>query len=99
VLSEFLPKFIPTSRRTVGMNPTLPAELDDVCCRHCRFWRKRHSVDDADDWGECRRMPPSLPEVGDEKLVVAGVWPCTKAADWCGEWEPLGLESPPPEPS
>jgi hypothetical protein len=32
-------------------------------------------------------MPPALPEVDDERLVVAGVWPFTKAADWCGEWE------------
>jgi len=31
-------------------------------------------------------MPPTLPEISDEKLVHVGVWPHTDADDWCGEW-------------
>jgi hypothetical protein len=31
-------------------------------------------------------MPPTLPEVSDEKLVHVGVWPHTDMGDWCGEW-------------
>jgi hypothetical protein len=31
-------------------------------------------------------MPPILPDLVDDKLVVAGIWPSTKAGDWCGEW-------------
>ncbi len=32
-------------------------------------------------------MPPALPEIKDEKLVLAGIWPSTDERDWCGEWE------------
>ena len=32
-------------------------------------------------------MPPSLPQVEEDKLLHVGVWPHTAAADWCGEWE------------
>jgi hypothetical protein len=92
VLSEFHPQ---PSRKRPGMNISLPSAPEAICCRNCRFWRTRRTVDDAEDWGECRRMPPSLPEIGDEKLVVAGVWPCTKASDWCGEWETHNAELAP----
>lgn len=64
-----------------------PPPPENTRCNSCRFWRRRRVQDEADDWGECRRMPPALPEVDDERLVVAGVWPFTKAGDWCGEWE------------
>ena len=69
------------------MIATPPPAQENAHCRTCRFWRQRRVQDEADDWGECRRMPPALPEVADERLVGAGVWPFTKAADWCGEWE------------
>jgi hypothetical protein len=32
-------------------------------------------------------MPPALPEIKDEKLVLAGIWPSTDERDWCGEYE------------
>ena len=32
-------------------------------------------------------MPPSLPQVEEDKLLHVGVWPHTAAADLCGEWE------------
>ncbi|MBT66441.1 MAG: hypothetical protein CMN98_04790 [Synechococcus sp. NP17] len=65
-------------------------------CDTCRFWRKQ-SLRDENDWGECRRMPPMLPDLIDEKLVIAGIWPSTKGVDWCGEWETFssgGVEKP-----
>ena len=55
-------------------------------CATCRFWRLQ-AIRDESDWGQCRRMPPILPELADDKLVVAGIWPSTKSEDWCGEWE------------
>lgn len=65
----------------------LPTENPEGrACDTCRFWRKQAFCDE-NDWGQCRRMPPILPELVDDKLVVAGIWPSTKAGDWCGEWE------------
>ncbi len=60
-------------------------------CATCRFWRKQ-AIRDEDDWGQCRRMPPILPDLVDDKLVIAGIWPSTKAGDWCGEWETSTLD-------
>ena len=37
-------------------------------------------------------MPPILPDLVDDKLVIAGIWPSTKGGDWCGEWETFSLE-------
>ena len=47
-------------------------------CDTCRFWRKQ-TLQDENDWGQCRRMPPILPDLVDDKLVIAGIWPSTKA--------------------
>ena len=60
-------------------------------CDTCRFWRKQ-SLRDENDWGQCRRMPPILPDLVDDKLVIAGIWASTKDGDWCGEWESFSLE-------
>jgi hypothetical protein len=38
-------------------------------------------------------MPPILPDLVDDKLVIAGIWPSTKGGDWCGEWETVSSES------
>lgn len=62
-------------------------------CRSCRFWRRGPFGDQGPDWGECRRMPPTLPAFGEEKLVHVGVWPHTAEGDWCGEWQ--AVEKPP----
>lgn len=55
-------------------------------CGTCRFWRRQREAK-LSDWGECRRMPPLLPPLEDDKLVHVGLWPHTTKADWCGEWE------------
>ena len=77
----------------------LPIEnTEGRACDTCRFWRKQ-ALRDENDWGQCRRMPPILPDVVDDKLVVAGIWPSTKAGDWCGEWEAAtsgGADDPSP---
>lgn len=65
-----------------------PANADDrPTCGGCRFWKPAAGGDSRAGWGQCRRMPPTLPELEDDKLVHVGVWPHTDAADWCGEWE------------
>ena len=72
--------------------------VDGRACSTCHFWRKQ-TIRDESDWGQCRRMPPTLPELADDKLVIAGIWPSTKSGDWCGEWEsflPTGTDTPHP---
>jgi hypothetical protein len=56
-------------------------------CRCCRFWRRGPVDTRQPDWGECRRMPPTLPPIEQEKLMHVGIWPHTAADDWCGEWQ------------
>jgi len=56
-------------------------------CGNCRFWKRAAGGDQHAGWGQCRRMPPTLPDVADDKLVHVGVWPHTDRADWCGEWQ------------
>lgn len=58
-----------------------------LSCGSCRFWKSHTGIKEANGWGQCKRMPPALPEIKDEKLVLAGIWPSTDERDWCGEWE------------
>jgi hypothetical protein len=60
-------------------------------CGSCRFWKPLAGSKEASGWGQCKRMPPALPEIKDEKLVLAGIWPSTDERDWCGEWQPSQL--------
>jgi len=57
-------------------------------CGSCRFWKPLAGSKESSGWGQCKRMPPALPEIKDEKLVLAGIWPSTDERDWCGEWQP-----------
>jgi len=50
------------------------------------FWRPDRVALQRAGWGQCRRMPPAMPPVEDDKLVHVGVWPHTEERDWCGEW-------------
>lgn len=56
-------------------------------CGSCLFWRAEKSEDRPLGWGQCRRMPPTMPPIEDDKLVHVGVWPHTQEGDWCGEWQ------------
>jgi hypothetical protein len=56
-------------------------------CWNCRFWRRAGRDGPGPDWGQCKRMPPVLPEIEDDKMVHVGIWPSTEASDWCGEWQ------------
>lgn len=64
-------------------------------CRTCRFWRQTQLDARGPDWGECRRMPPALPPIDQEKLLHVGIWPHTGGGDWCGEWQPLAAPDAP----
>jgi len=85
------------------------AIFDDVIpggktCGSCRFWRRDRTSEDGfgggrRPWGQCRRMPPALPEIGEDKLVHIGVWPHTDERDWCGEWQPLAAQDQPRLPA
>jgi hypothetical protein len=55
-------------------------------CGTCMFWRPDRVALQSAGWGQCRRMPPAMPPVEDDKLVHVGVWPHTDERDWCGEW-------------
>lgn len=63
------------------------AEAPPAGCWNCRFWRRAGRDGPGPDWGQCKRMPPVLPEIEDDKMVHVGVWPSTEASDWCGEWQ------------
>lgn len=66
-------------------DPDSPPHPGEVCGT-CLFWRLERTGENAIDWGRCRRMPPTMPPIQDDKLVHVGVWPHTQARDWCGEW-------------
>ena len=60
-------------------------------CASCRYWRTATREPAAAGeggvgWGQCRRMPPTLPAVRDDRLLLVGIWPHTEEGDWCGEW-------------
>lgn len=63
------------------------ADAPPAGCGNCRFWRRAGRDGPGPDWGQCKRMPPVLPEIEDDKMVHVGVWPSTEAKDWCGEWQ------------
>ena len=71
---------------TSGMVAPVPSN-DPQMCADCRFWRRGGPAGRDIDWGECRRMPPTLPQIDEDKLLHVGLWPHTAADDWCGEWE------------
>lgn len=56
-------------------------------CATCSYWRPDRVGDRDAAWGQCRRMPPAMPPVQDDKIVHVGVWPHTQETDWCGEWK------------
>jgi hypothetical protein len=60
-------------------------------CGSCRFWKPHAGSKESQGWGQCKRMPPALPEIKDEKLVLAGIWPSTDERDWCGEYEAAAI--------
>ena len=70
------------------MNDEEPFDASRPACRSCRFWKPLAGSKESSGWGQCKRMPPALPEIKDEKLVLAGIWPATDERDWCGEWQP-----------
>jgi hypothetical protein len=66
-------------------------DSEPQACADCRFWRRGGANGRDENWGECRRMPPTLPQVDDDKLIHVGLWPHTAADDWCGEWEAASI--------
>jgi hypothetical protein len=63
-------------------------------CGCCKFWRQDADTRQRGEWGECRRMPPSLPPIEEDKLLHVGIWPHTAGEDWCGEWQDSGETEP-----
>jgi len=66
--------------------------MHERTCATCRYWRTAGRGDMVRPelgagWGQCRRMPPALPVVRDDKLLLVGLWPHTEEGDWCGEWQ------------
>lgn len=78
--------FDPPLAYTVVMPGLSSSPSPDRRCGTCRFWRPETTSDAPAGWGQCRRMPPTLPAIDDEKLVHVGMWPHTDRGDWCGEW-------------
>jgi len=63
-----------------------PAAHPGQTCASCLHWRPEKAGEKTVGWGQCRRMPPAMPPIQDDKLVHVGVWPHTQETDWCGEW-------------
>lgn len=63
----------------------VPPEPGQICAA-CRFWRADTRGEQTAGWGQCRRMPPTMPPIQDDKLVHVGLWPHTPESGWCGEW-------------
>ena len=74
---------------TMSTDEAVAGRAADQRCRTCCFWRPGPADERAAGWGQCRRMPPTLPAIGDDKLVHVGLWPHTDEHDWCGEWRPI----------
>ena len=58
-------------------------------CENCRFAEAVPSVltfvsYNDPGWGQCRRRPPVLRDIGDHQMSV---FPAIRADDWCGEHE------------
>ena len=68
---------------------------DKPTCRTCGFWKV-----DQHDIGYCVRHAPSRPLVISTSIYDAdrmpGLWPRTRAHDFCGEWtaEPVVRAEP-----
>lgn len=54
-----------------------------LSCLKCRWADYRIGTGD-DAFIECRRLPPTPVQVGEDVMVV---WPQVTAEDYCGEWE------------
>ena len=63
-----------------------PIPMPGQCCATCCFWRPDRQGEQGAGWGQCRRMPPTMPPIENDKLVHVGLWPSTKESEWCGEW-------------
>ena len=65
-----------------------PPEPGQVCAA-CLYWRPDRRGEQTIGWGQCRRMPPMMPPIQDDKLVHVGLWPHTQETAWCGEWRAI----------
>lgn len=59
--------------------PAKPAP-DPQSCASCRF----HQPNQTDEYGFCRRYPPTAHEAEEGSTVV--LWPITALPEWCGEY-------------
>jgi hypothetical protein len=64
-------------------------------CASCQHWRPEKPGMKTLGWGQCRRLPPAMPAIQDDKLVHVGVWPHTQESDWCGAWQSRASASGP----
>lgn len=52
--------------------------MDTIRCELCRFYQHmEHRT------GQCRRLPPEIPQLGSQQR-----WPEVEADEWCGAFEP-----------
>jgi hypothetical protein len=74
----------PESQKAEAPKSPPPSPLN--ICYDCEYWNT--AGDDADDRGECRQGPPSLPTAGAPSSdgTNRGLWPITLDTDWCGAY-------------
>jgi hypothetical protein len=54
-------------------------------CEDCQFWEALRK-----DKGQCRRYPPRFDPY--PEADATGIWPTTRAEDWCGEFVELRFD-------
>lgn len=57
----------------------------DRACSSCRFFQPPY--DAASRKGECRLMPPSMPDVQDDGTPIL-IFPPVLGFEWCGQFKP-----------
>lgn len=60
-------------------------------CDSCDFWGHDTITSHAGNASRCRVNPPTR---GSHSAI--GMWPVTRADDWCGKWAAIAPPNPPP---
>lgn len=60
-------------------------------CASCRFWQHTYTYKESRS-GLCRRRPPKVLVVSDERGATETCWPMTTEHEWCGEHETIKSE-------
>lgn len=76
--------------------------MSEARCESCRFWPAKretygtyglHGPSTDGSVSDCRRHSPRDVQDATPRYAANAVWPQTRREDWCGEYEPIQLQS------